>query len=491
MAARRWMSIAGWAICAASLGSVVGQEFCVAMPQGAAASSGKILFERSWNVGDSGAGADGLGPLFNADSCASCHHLGGVGGAGANDENVDLLAVHWDKLSSEGDRERARQVAREIHPELERLSALPLHRFAIDPDYERWRFQALGLKPGSRALTWEDKGKLYGTLAARLTASQGPLYFKHRRVPFVLTQRNPPALFGAGWIDQISEDALRELADEQRGQSLGISGRLAVSNDVAGDPFTDRKTREADNPGGVPPVGKFGWKGHTASLAEFVLAACANELGLQTIHHAQPLSPDSGGRPVEKDDLTPQQCRSLLMFVAKLPPPVPPTHTRLDASATARMGETLFSNLGCVHCHVPMVDGVAGIYSDLLLHDMGGELADPVLANPPRGREFPDARQIGGWGVAALPPSSILSTGEIRELSRDWRTPPLWGVADSAPYLHDGRAATLHQAIRLHGGEASEVTRRYVDLAPEARSALLEFLATLQVPESTQEDVIR
>jgi hypothetical protein len=61
----------------------------------------------------------------------------------------------------------------------------------------------------------------------------------------------------------------------------------------------------------------------------------------------------------------------------------------------------------------------------------------------------------------------------------EWRTAPLWGVADSAPYLHDGRASTIDDAIRLHGGEAEKTTTRYTRLAPGDRKALLTFLSSL------------
>jgi hypothetical protein len=67
-------------------------------------------------------------------------------------------------------------------------------------------------------------------------------------------------------------------------------------------------------------------------------------------------------------------------------------------------------------------------------------------------------------------------------LAQEWRTPPLWGVADSAPYLHDGRAATLLEAIVLHGGEAKPCTERFLALPAGDRMAILEFLGCLKAP---------
>ncbi len=64
----------------------------------------------------------------------------------------------------------------------------------------------------------------------------------------------------------------------------------------------------------------------------------------------------------------------------------------------------------------------------------------------------------------------------------EWRTPPLWGVADSAPYLHDGRAATLQQAIALHGGQGTHSAGRFQDLSRTEKTQLIAFLKTLRAP---------
>src|SRR5262249_6371237 len=69
--------------------------------------------------------------------------------------------------------------------------------------------------------------------------------------------------------------------------------------------------------------------------------------------------------------------------------------------------------------------------------------------------------------------------------AREWRTPPLWGVADSAPYLHDGRAPTLHDAIRLHGGQAAEARNRYMGLGQAGQAKVVAFLQTLRAPAPT------
>ena len=100
-----------------------------------------------------------------------------------------------------------------------------------------------------------------------------------------------------------------------------------------------------------------------------------------------------------------------------------------------------------------------GAYTDLMLHDLGRDLGEPISAGAYGGRRRDDLANL-------------------------WRTPPLWGVADSAPYLHDGRASTLDEAIRLHGGEASWSTRRYDKLSDGERAELLAFLAAQRAPTS-------
>ena len=108
---------------------------------------------------------------------------------------------------------------------------------------------------------------------------------------------------------------------------------------------------------------------------------------------------------------------------------------------------------------------IKGFYSNLLLHDMGADLASST----------------GYYGEApAAPPSS--PGGTPIPVASEWKTPPLWGVADSAPYLHDGRASTLDEAILAHGGEAKGVVANYRGLKPAEQADVVAFLKTLKAP---------
>jgi CxxC motif-containing protein (DUF1111 family) len=67
---------------------------------------------------------------------------------------------------------------------------------------------------------------------------------------------------------------------------------------------------------------------------------------------------------------------------------------------------------------------------------------------------------------------------------REWRTPPLWGIRDSGPYLHDGRAKSLSDAIVLHAGQGAQAARRYAELSPRRKQQIEAFLLSLAPPSS-------
>jgi CxxC motif-containing protein (DUF1111 family) len=238
-------------------------------------------------------------------------------------------------------------------------------------------------------------------------------------------ERNTPALFGAGLLDAVPDDVL-----------------LAVVSDPSYPEVTGRVARAADG-----RVGRFGWKGQIADLPTFVRKACANELGLDVPGEAQP------GPAPYGNDLDDAQVDALVAYVAALPPP----------DETAHPGRATFDAVGCEGCHREVVGAVAGAYTDLLLHDLGAELADGA----------------SGYGVRSV---ARVRNPDGPALPGEWRTPPLWGVRDSGPYLHDGRAGTLDAAIRAHAGEADAARGRYLRLPLAEQQALQSFLRALVAP---------
>ncbi|MCP3059696.1 hypothetical protein LXT21_12990 [Myxococcus sp. K38C18041901] len=241
-------------------------------------------------------------------------------------------------------------------------------------------------------------------------------------------RRQTPSLLGLGLIERIPE--ARILANED-------------PEDRDGDGVRGRAHRLADG-----RLGRFGWKAHVPSLHEFVRDALSNELGLTLVD--EPGLTFGSARdedPIPDPEVGTPTIESLTFYLSTLAPP-PRTGARPDLDDA---GRAVFHDVGCAKCHIPSLPTADGrevlLYSDLLLHD--------VMRDGRKGVEDGQAR--------------------MNEL----RTPPLWGIARTAPYLHDGAASTVARAITLHGGEAESSRRAYEALSAPERDALLAFLQTL------------
>jgi CxxC motif-containing protein (DUF1111 family) len=203
-------------------------------------------------------------------------------------------------------------------------------------------------------------------------------------------------------------------------------------------------------------------------LREFTLQACSSELGLEVPGFARAAPPWKSDYKAPGIDLTREQCDALTLFVASLPRPgVRPADSPAQAGAIER-GRQLFASVGCAVCHRPKLGDVDGIYSDLLLHNMGHELSDsgsytvlePEIASKDKSKQPRAANEL------------------------EWRTPPLWGLRHSAPYLHDGRAETVADAVALHGGEGLAAARAYKRLSEKGSEQVELFLQSLAAPST-------
>src|SRR5262249_52625017 len=144
-----------------------------------------------------------------------------------------------------------------------------------------------------------------------------------------------------------------------------------------------------------------------------------------------------------------------------LPAPRERLPETFQGQADAPAGKELFNTIGCADCHKPNLGNIQGIYSDLLLHRMGSEMS-------------------GGVGCRRMKfDGGNFALKEATE-PREWRTPPLWGVADSAPYMHDGRAPDLQDAIEMHGGQGERSAKRFKALKLREKMQLIAFLETLR-----------
>jgi CxxC motif-containing protein (DUF1111 family) len=409
---------------------------------------GRELFTHQWTEHDPLASGDGLGPVFNASSCVECHNQGGAGGGGLVDKNVTVYSL-------------ARP-----HPAGFIPRSGVVHQKAISSSF------------------WETVNLVDPSLPRQPSIPLPRLIDrKHPRSTNVLiTQRNTPALFGAGEIDAIADDTI---VSHQRVQTA--ASRVGALMHVGGGASPDRRpetgqhglVRAAGRASNVRGrvarlrdgrVGRFGWKLEFATLNDFVKAACANELGLSNPGRPQATPLGKPDYRAPGTDLTEEQCSLMTDFIRSLPRPVEAVAGDSQLAEEATMGKLLFGAVGCADCHLESLGSVKGLYSDLLLHDMGVDLQS---SGGYRGPEKP------------APPSPSDKSEESEEPSPgEWRTPPLWGVADSAPYLHDGRAPTLEAAIDAHGGEAGTAIAQFHGFAPRDQRAIVTFLKTLHAPSA-------
>ena len=240
--------------------------------------------------------------------------------------------------------------------------------------------------------------------------------------------RQTPPLFGLGLIDRIPDDAILALADPNDDDGDGISGRAHILADGR--------------------LGRLGWKADVPNIEEFMRDALSNEVGMTLPERAgATFGALADADAVSDPELTDADYDDMLFYLEQL---APPPQQSVEVALEAR-GAEVFSEAGCDRCHVPSMqtgDGtIVALYSDLLLH----ELSDPEKA----GIESGDAGM------------------------REFRTPPLWGISRTAPYMHDGHASALEAAIEAHAAEGAASREHVRALTAADRTALIAFLESL------------
>lgn len=243
----------------------------------------------------------------------------------------------------------------------------------------------------------------------------------------VFEQRQTPIAFGIGAIQTISDATIlaNEDPDDLDGDGIRGVARILTIN-------------------GNQEVGRFGWKGQVPLVKDFARDAMGGELGLTTPDDGRGFAFVTDEDDVPDPELSTGDLDALIFFLENLAPPKP----ALLGGPLVQEGRVLFKELRCDRCHIPKLngsDGPVALFSDLLLHDVMG----PTY----RGMSEPGA------------PAGM------------FRTPPLWGVKDTAPYMHDGRASTLEAAILAHKGEAEFSSNGFAALTEDAKLALMAYLA--------------
>ncbi len=405
---------------------------------------GNAFFRQPWVIAPSSTSArDGLGPLFNSNSCQGCHVKDGKGHPPLTREDSFLSTLVRVSIPAETAEQKALLITIGVVPE-------PNYGDQIQPN------SITGLKgEATPSFDYEEvagqfkDGETYALLKPKLKLEQLNYGALHPQAQ--LSARVAPVMIGMGLLEAIPEADLQALADPDDKNADGISGR---SNQV-----WDVKAQKT-------VLGRFGWKSNQPTVAQQCAGAFHGDIGISSpLFSSTPCTPTQadclkapdGGQPEINQELM-----DMVTFYASLLA-VPARREMNDPEVLK--GERLFKQANCSACHIPeLKTGVKPDFpelenqkiqpfTDLLLHDMGKGLAD----------QRPD----------------FLATGS------EWRTAPLWGIGlietvnGHTRFLHDGRARNLMEAILWHGGEAERSRENVLNMSKEERAALLRFLNSL------------
>lgn len=273
-----------------------------------------------------------------------------------------------------------------------------------------------------------------------------------------ISERGGPLVVGLGLIEAIPEAAILANVDSLDADGDGISGRAQFLDppeflNLPPGPYNGKY------------LGRFGRKAGAINLLQQTVNAYHQDIGITTdfrpAENFNPLAGGTGGDPVPDPELSAGTVNDVVFYLQTLRPPL----RRNPAEAQVRRGDSLFSAILCGRCHTPALNTgphpiaalsgkTANLYSDLLLHDMGPDLADNFIEGEASGTE--------------------------------WRTTPLWGlgiletVLGGKPFfLHDGRTSDLREVINFHKGEADSSRKLFLQLSPADQEALLKFLKSL------------
>lgn len=367
-------------------------------------------------------------------------------------------------------------------------------------------------------------------------------------------QRNTPHLFGGGAVQRLAEEMTSELQQQRqaardRACLLGASGDRALqAKGVSfGSIRAQRSTSsrlcdvryDTSNVQGLADdliVRPFQWKGSVAFLRDFNRGAAHNELGMQAVELTGD-GVDGDGDGVA-DEVTVGDMTALAVYLAAQPRPT--TKLELaslglieplagDQVSAIQRGATVFSNLGCATCHMPSLRINDPVFREPSRHPSYRDASFPAGQDPvargvdprfPVGfdltRDQPDNQITDASGNVAVRLGSFVKDGQGRavvvlygDLKRHFMgtglaeavdevgtgaatflTENLWGVGSTAPYLHDGRATTLTEAILEHGGEAAASRAAFRRLEPANQQALIAFLNDLVLFKMEQEEVV-
>lgn len=400
-------------------------------------ATGNAFFNQSWTEAPSSNTArDGLGPLFNARACSTCHFKDGRGRPPL-DEQAGFTSMLL-RISVPGSGPHGAPLGEPSYGD-------QLQPFGVDgvpgEGVPRVTYATLAGEYADGE-PYELLAPTYGIEAP----SHGPM-----RPDVLISPRVAPAMLGLGLLEAISVDRLLSLADPEDVDGDGVSGHVNQVWDVATQSIV---------------VGRFGWKAEQPSVRQQAAGAFVGDLGItSSLFPSQECSETElecrsavgGGEPEIADRLLDRVERySQLLSV--------PARQKY-ADADVLRGKARFGELGCSGCHTPshrtsddaaleeVRDQLIWPYTDLLLHDMGDGLGD--------------------------------SRPSFEAAGNEWRTPPLWGLGHYKTVnghdrlLHDGRARGVAEAILWHGGEAAAAKEGFILSPATDRADLIAFVESL------------
>ena len=308
---------------------------------------------------------------------------------------------------------------------------------------------------------------------------------------------NPPFLFGLGGVELVGKEMTRELHRLRRFafNNPGVDVPLVTRGVDFGTIRYDRVEAafHLDDIEGIDTdlvVRPFGRKGEFSTAREFDVEAMSFHFGMQAVELVGE-GVDGDGDGVVNEVLV-GELSALHIFDSNMERP---TQDPLDATSAA--GLQTFQDIGCAGCHVPALESLSPVLSYSFPVDPELPTANVYyavdLSDSPAGFDLNDD------GGITVPLFSDLKRHDMGdglaesfggELDREFITARLWGVADTAPYLHDGRALTLTDAILLHGGEAQEERDAFAGLGDTQKIELLSFLRTLRTPVDPAVDLL-
>ncbi len=392
---------------------------------------GDKLFEATFN-NDPTTRFFGLGPIFNAESCAGCHVGDGRGKVPVNDgDPMSTLLLRIAQMQS-----------------LDGGKPNPYPNFGGQIQHR----SILGVKAETDIHVTFTEQQFFFPDGEAYTLRQ-PHYqfvnaYKDMALPFMLSARMPSPVFGLGLLEAVPESTLMGWEDPSDADGDGIKGKRNIVHSALGGDWA---------------TGRFGWKAGQPSVIEQTAGALNQDMGITSF-----IFPTENAYGQEqmlginsKKEISDSNLVALAYYVRSLA--VPGRRNADDVDVLE--GKRLFQQIGCGGCHksgyytgANMIDPELNYqkiypYTDLLLHDMGIGLADGYV--------------------------------EYKAGGSDWRTPPLWGIGltkmvnGNQHFLHDGRARNFVEAIMWHGGESQKSVEGFSKLSADERAKVVKFLNSL------------